>query len=184
MSLFWWISKTIVLFVSKHFIKMEIIVELCDHWASCFACWCTIALAEALGLISHHAGKCTLVEKGFKFKFIAGCKTYGFFAILFKLYIFLAKLPLSILFHISNKLSLFKAQLFLRNWLFCCNNDIKSVTLQQRGYRTATLPLKCNCCILCVRVNLKVILNFNHYLYFFLCPILLLGAVFSFCDCF
>ena len=36
-----------------------------------------------------------------------------------------------------------------------------SITLQQRNYRTATLPLLRNCYILCVWVNLKVVLSFN-----------------------
>ena len=43
-----------------------------------------------------------------------------------------------------------------------------SITLRQRYYRTATLPLKRNCCNLWVRVNLKVASSFNYYLIFFM----------------
>ena len=48
--------------------------------------------------------------------------------------------------------SLFKkflvnTSIHVKNW---------SITLQQRNYRTATLPLQRNCYILCARVNLKV----------------------------
>ena len=44
----------------------------------------------------------------------------------------------------------------------------RSITLQQRNYSTAILPLQRNCCILCVRVNLKVVLSFNYCLIFFI----------------
>ena len=42
-----------------------------------------------------------------------------------------------------------------------------SVTLQQRSYRTATLPLQRNCYFLCVGINLRVVVNFHYCLIFF-----------------
>ena len=58
-----------------------------------------------------------------------------------------------------------------------------SVTLQQRYYRTATLPLQRNCYILCIRVRFKVVLSFNSYLIFFT-PKPSVGCSFASCNCF
>ena len=46
-----------------------------------------------------------------------------------------------------------------------CSNG--SITLQQRNYGTATLPLQRNCYILCVRVNLKSCHQFWLFFHFF-----------------
>ena len=62
-------------------------------------------------------------------------------------------------------------------------NFLRSITWQQRYYRTATLRRKRTCYILCVPVSLKVVLSFNYYLIFFM-PKPTFGCSFSICICF
>ena len=79
----------------------------------------------------------------------------------------------------SNKAETLKMKVIAYKYITCDG----SVTLQQRYYCTATVPLKCNCNILCVLVNLKVVLSLNYCLIFFMTKISF-GCSFLICNCF